>query len=184
MTAERRDDPPAAGGGKGRPTPKRNERVKRRSGPVAPPPATRKEAARRARAQAREQRQRVRAAQVRGDDRYLPRRDAGPVRRLARDVVDSRRNAGVLLLPIALLLVVAQITRNAAVLQVATLVWFAGLLYVFTDFVMLATTLRRRARERFPDQPRRGLVGYALLRSTVFRRWRMPAPAVSPGDRV
>ena len=37
---------------------------------------------------------RARAGAARGDDAYLPARDRGPVRKLVRDVVDSRRNVG------------------------------------------------------------------------------------------
>ena len=49
--------------GKGRPTPKRSEaQGARRGGPVPPPPRTRKEAAQRAREEARAARERVRPA--------------------------------------------------------------------------------------------------------------------------
>jgi len=53
--------------GKGRPTPKRADAQRRRTGPVAPPPSTRKEAAKLARARATESRERVRDATARGD---------------------------------------------------------------------------------------------------------------------
>ena len=42
-----------------------------------------------------------RRARARGDDYYLPARDRGPVRKLVRDVVDSRRNVGSFFLAIA-----------------------------------------------------------------------------------
>lgn len=170
-------------GGKGRPTPKRREKERRRTGPVAPPPLTRKEAAQRQKERQREARQRVRQGAMQGDERYLPKRDAGPARRLVRDAVDSRRSAGVILLPLALLLVVAQVAGNYALLNVALTLWIAGLLMVVLDLIWLVVTLRRRLHRDFPDQRTRGHVAYGLLRSTVFRRWRMPAPAVAPGDK-
>ena len=186
MTSD--SDAPAGPGGKGRPTPKRNEKDRRRSGPAGPPPATRKEAAARQRDKAKGDRVRARAGVQRGEERFLPKRDAGPVRRLVRDTVDSRRNLAVLLLPIALVLVVAQFSGSVTVLRVATLVWFVGLLAVFLDMVVLAVLVRRRLSEGFPDGlpegQGRGHVGYGLLRSTVFRRWRMPAPAVRPGRKA
>jgi hypothetical protein len=172
-------------GGKGRPTPKRKEKERRRGGPVAPPPLTRKEAARRQKEQARESRQRARDGALAGDERFLSRRDRGPVRKLVRDVVDARRNAGVLLLPIALLLVLANFGGNQVLLEVALTLWLAGLLMVFLDLVLLVGTLRRRVRKAFPDEERtRGHVAYGLLRSTVPRRWRMPAAVTRPGDKV
>jgi hypothetical protein len=170
--------PGGSGGPKGRPTPKRKEKERRRSGPVAPPPLTRKEAAQRQKEQARAARQQVRKGALRGEERFLPKRDAGPVRKLVRDTVDARRNAGVLLLPVALLLVLAQLTGNRLLLDVALVMWLAGLMTVLLDLVVLGATIRRRVRAQFPEEGRtRGHVAYGLLRSTVFRRWRMPAAA-------
>ena len=172
--------------GKGRPTPKRSDAQPRRGGPVAPPPATRKEAAKRAREQAALTR--VQAKQgtarggARGEDRTMVARDRGPVRALIRDVVDSRRNVGVLLLPLALLLVVAQLSRNPLVLSVALTLWLAGLLAMAADIAVATVTIRSRVKAAFPEEGKLiGHVGYGLLRSTVFRRFRMPPTRTSPG---
>ena len=187
MSQSRDDAAPMSGssatqaGGKGRATPKRREKERRRTGTIAPPPATRKEAAQRQKEKTKEARQRVRQGAMRGDERYLAKRDAGPVRKLVRDVVDSRRNAGVLLLPVALLLVIAQVSGVRALFDLALLLWLAALLTVTLDLLLLVATIRRRVRTEFPDEPRtRGHIAYGLLRSTVFRRWRMPPATVSP----
>lgn len=165
--------------GKGRPTPKRSEaQGARRSGPAVPPPRTRKEAAQRAREQARASRDRVR------EGRELLPRDAGPVRALVRDVIDARRSIGVLMLPLALVLVLAQLSGNQDVYRVAINVWLVGVLALFADLIATTLVLRRRLRQEFPELKRlRGHVAYGLLRTTVFRRWRIPAPRVSPGRR-
>ena len=168
--------------GKGRPTPKRSEAVKRRSGPVTPPPATRKEAAQRLRAERAQERRAVRAGTATGDPGRMLKRDQGPVRAAVRDVVDGRRNLPVLMLPVAMVLVLAQITGNTAVLAVAVRLWTVTLLAVALDLVVLAVVVRRRLRTAFPDESARGHVGYALLRSTVMRRFRMPPPRVHPGS--
>ena len=168
--------------GKGRPTPKRSEKVKR-TGPVAPPPLTRKEAAQRQKEKQKAARATVRAGAQAGDERYLPKRDAGPVRKVVRDVVDGRRNAAALLLPVALLLVVAQFSGNRRVLDVALTLWLAGLLTVALDTALLVGQLRKAVKAQFPGERSRGHVAYGVLRSTVFRRWRMPAPTVSPGRK-
>jgi hypothetical protein len=167
--------------GKGRPTPKRSEKVRRRSGPVAPPPRTRKEAAQRKKQEMKAARGTARAGARAGDDRYMVKRDAGPVRRLVRDIVDGRRSAGVLVLPVAVALVLSSLTRVEVVQAVITTLWLATLLMVLIDVVVLTITIRRRVRAEFPDERRLGgHVAYGLLRSTVFRRWRMPPAAVSP----
>lgn len=170
--------PGDAATGKGRPTPKRSEAQRhRRGGPVAPPPRTRKEAAQRAKLEARQARSRVR------DGSLLLPRDAGPVRALVRDVVDSRRSIGPLMLPLALLLVVAQISGNRQLLDLVLLVWIAGVLALFADLVTTGVVLRRRLRAEFPELRKlRSHIAYGLMRTTVFRRWRMPAPRTSPGE--
>jgi hypothetical protein len=162
--------------GKGRPTPKRSQaQGVRRARPTAPPPRTRKEAAQRAREEAKASREQVREGRV-----LLP-RDAGPVRALVRDVVDRRRSIGTLMLPLALVLVLATLSGNRQVIVVVTDVWIVGVLLLAADLVATAVVLRRRLREQFPEEGRRGHIAYGLLRTTVFRRWRVPAARVSPG---
>ncbi len=171
--------------GKGLPTPKRSAAQGRRTGHVAPPPQTRKEAAKRARDEANAARARIREGAQRGDERYLAKRDAGPVRKLVRDTVDSRRNLGVVILPLAVLLLVAQLTGNEVLVSVMLAVWTASVLALLLDAVVTGTLIRRNVRAAFPEE--RGLfrhVGYGLLRSTVFRRFRLPPPAVAPGPRL
>lgn len=178
------DTPPPVSLGKGRPTPKRRDK-ERRTGPVPPPPQTRREAAQRLRAQGAAGRKDLRAGYVQGDESKLLKRDRGPVRRTVRDVVDSRRNVGTLLLPLAVLLVTAQVVGDDAVLRVATSVWTAGLVAVLLDLALLTVRVRRALRTHHPEA--RGTVrhvGYAALRSTVLRRFRMPPPQVAPGDTV
>ena len=163
--------------GKGRPTPKRSEAQRgRRGGPVAPPPRTRKEAAQRAREEAKSAR-----AQVRDGRALLP-RDAGPVRALVRDVVDARRSIGTLMLPLAFVLLLAQASGNRTVLDIGLAIWLVGVLALVTDLVLTSRVLRKRLRAAFPDEDTlRGHIAYGLLRTTVFRRWRIPKPTRSPG---
>jgi hypothetical protein len=171
--------------GKGRPTPKRRDAERKRGGPVAPPPANRREAARRVREQASEQRKQIKSGTRTGDTRYLLARDQGPVRQLVRDLVDSRRHIGVLLLPAALLPVVAQLSGDKRVLAFATAVWLTTLLCAVADFVLTAVVVRQRIRRDFPDEAKlRGHVLYAVVRTAQFRRFRLPPPRVSPGDSV
>lgn len=168
--------------GKGRPTPKR---PKRGTGPVAPPPANRREAAKRMREQAAEQRAKIKSGTRTGDTRYLMPRDSGPVRQLVRDLVDARRHIGVLLLPAALLPVLAQLSGSPQVLALATTLWLATLLAAISDFVLTAFLVRARIKAEFPDETKmRGHLLYAVVRTAQFRRFRLPPPRVGVGEKV
>jgi len=74
---------------KGRPTPSRKEAEAARKA-RAKVPRTRKEMAAAQKLQRNESSTQMRQAMRNGDDRFLPARDKGPVRRFIRDYVDSR----------------------------------------------------------------------------------------------
>ena len=99
-----------------------------------------------------------------------------------RDVVDGRRNVGVLLLPLALVLIVANLSGSTTLTFYGLLLWVAAILAMLVDIVATSIVIRRRLREELPEE--NGMVGhvaYGLLRSTVLRRFRLPPPRVSPG---
>lgn len=168
--------------GKGRPTPKRSDAQKRRTGPVSPPPATRREAAKRLREQQASGRKRLRDGTIAGDERAMLPRDAGPVRRLVRDTVDGRRSLGILLLPSAFILIVTQYTKQTTLFTVAVVLWVATIVAVVIDMTITAWRIRGGIRRDFPGEVKvRGHVAYGLLRTTVFRRFRMPPARVRDG---
>ncbi len=168
--------------GKGRPTPKRSDAQKRRTGPVSPPPATRREAAKRLREQQASGRKRLRDGTIAGDERAMLPRDAGPVRRLVRDTVDGRRSLGILLLPSAFILIVTQYTKQTTLFTVAVVLWVATIVAVVIDMTITARRIRGGIRRDFPGEVKvRGHVAYGLLRTTVFRRFRMPPARVGVG---
>ena len=57
-----------------------------------------------------------------GDERYLPYNDQGPVRRYIRDFVDSRFAIGELFMPIVLAFLILSIERDFAVFNVGAAV--------------------------------------------------------------
>jgi hypothetical protein len=172
--------------GKGRPTPRRREAQRRRTGPVAPPPKTRREAYKRMREQGADRRALQREGMKTGDERYLLPRDQGPERRLVRDIVDSRRNAGVLFLFIAIVYFLGLFVRNVQFQAIAVSLWVAVLALLIVDSVILGLKIKRAMRERYPDTKESGtrLVLYGVTRATMIRRWRAPKPQVQVGDRV
>jgi hypothetical protein len=174
----------ASGVGKGRPTPKRAEAQGRRPGPPPPPPTTRKEAYKRSREQQAAARGNQRAAMLAGDESALPARDRGPARRLVRDVVDTRRNAGSLFLVVAGLVLIGYFIPSPAVQSYTVFVWFAFFVVIVADSFVLGRKIKRVLAERLPDHPEktRSLVWYGISRATMVRRWRFPKPRLSLGD--
>ena len=169
--------------GKGRPTPKRrdSQRPRRQLG-VAP--RDRKEAARQQREANRTQRAKVREAMQTGDERFLPARDKGPVRKFARDFIDSRRSAAEFFLFGALLILVLSILPSAAVSTAVGFAWVGMCVVIVVDSILLTRRLKREIRVRFPNEESKGVVAYTLLRSMQFRGLRMPKPRVRPGTPV
>jgi hypothetical protein len=172
--------------GKGRPTPKRKDSQRRHSGPVAPPPTTRKEAAKRIRAQGAQKRKAIKVGSRSGDESAMMARDQGPVRRLVRDLVDSRRHPGVLLLPATFLPIIAPYVSSDKRLQAfAVSLWLTTVLITVFDLGVTGVLVRRRIAVDFPaETKRKGHIGYAVIRTAQFRRLRVPPPRVRPGDRV
>ena len=176
----------ARAAGKGRPTPKRSEAQGRRQGPPPPPPTTRKEAYKRMREQQAARRAETRQGAARGDDAYLPARDRGPVRKLVRDVVDSRRNVGSFFLAIAAVALIGTVVPSLVVRNYASFLLFGFFLLLIVDSVVLSRKIKRTVAQRFPDgtQKTRGVVWYGITRATMIRKWRLPKPEVPLGAQV
>jgi hypothetical protein len=162
--------------GKGRPTPTRKEAQAAARARAKGAPTSKKEA----RARRSEQMARMREAMRTGDERYLPARDKGKVRRFIRDYIDSRLSMAEFLLP---LLIVIMIAQGAGQVQLANGLWIATIVLVGLDTAYLVFTLRRTLRKRFPDESPRGTTYYAILRAMQIRFLRQPKPQVKLGQR-
>jgi hypothetical protein len=172
------------GAGKGRPTPKRKQAEAANKRPLVP--NDRKAAAKSARLDARVQRNREFEALKTGDERFLPAKDRGPVRRFMRDHVDARRNLGEFFLPMAVVLLLLQVTLASvnASLAVVTLVFlYAFVLAMMVDAFLMWRTLKKKLVAKFgADAIPRGATMYAVMRVFQFRRSRLPKPQVKHGE--
>jgi Protein of unknown function (DUF3043) len=171
--------------GKGRPTPKRRDAEAERRARLKPP-RDRREASQRMKERRRSERVKMQEALRSGDERHLPARDRGPVRRFCRDFVDARWNVAEWLLPLLLIILILSFlgagSSAAAWLQVV--VWSATIVGTLFDTLTLIWRTRRELRRRFPDENRRGAVTYAVLRSSQLRRLRLPKPQVKRGQNL
>jgi hypothetical protein len=167
---------------KGRPTPKRSEAQSQRRS-FAKAPANRKEAAKRQREERRAAMARQRQALAGGDERYLPARDKGPVRRYARDYVDARWSVAEFFLPIAVIILVLSMMPSLQLKNISLLLWLGVIVMIVVDSIGLGFRLKRDLRRRFPDEHKRGAVAYALMRTLQLRRMRLPKPQVARGEK-
>jgi len=191
--------PTGATAPKGRPTPKRNESTKRR-GPIAPAPATAAEARKRRkelrstmtkeekkadklkrRAEMGQRRERMMA----GEEAYLLPRDQGPIRRYARDIVDSRRNVLGLFMPSALLLLFIMLAMPRIQILISPAMLLL-MLIMFVDAIFLARKVNKAVDAKFPENTETHFkIGmYAASRASQMRRMRAPRPAVSLGAKI
>lgn len=178
---------PSKPGGKGRPTPKRRDAQARGLHPVVP--TDRKAAMREAKARRDEAWRRQREAMETGDERYLPARDKGPVRRYIRDYVDARFCLGEAFMPLALgmmavTLVISFMPRlvDPYVTTYILLGVYALILLAVIDSVLCWWTLRRKLYAKFGQDKVRaqGMVfWYIFSRAFNVRRWRQPKPQVA-----
>ncbi|MFD4907138.1 DUF3043 domain-containing protein [Kitasatospora purpeofusca] len=167
---------------KGRPTPKRSEAETNRRTRVTVP-KDRKEASRQARERMRSEREKQRQALMDGDERHLPARDKGPVRKFTRDFVDARWSLAEFFLPAAVLILVLSIVKVPALQLLSTVLFLLFFVLVILDFVRLGFGLRKQLAERFAGQNTRGAVAYGLMRILQMRRLRLPKPQVRRGEK-
>jgi uncharacterized membrane protein len=121
-----------------------------------------------------------------GDERYLGARDRGPERRMVRDIIDSRRNAGTLFLMSAVVYFVGLIVPSVQVKAAITALWLTVLILLIVDSTIIGVRIHKLMRERFPDSTQKtsSLVFYGATRATMIRRWRSPKPLVEVGDKI
>jgi hypothetical protein len=185
---------------KGRPTPKRNDKAKKR-GPVAPAPMTAAEARQRrketrktmTKEERKEEKVRRRAAlatqrerMMSGEEASLMPRDKGPVRRYVRDIVDSRRNLLGLFLPLSLVLIFVMLTLPPKISASSSPITLLLMIAMLADGFLLSRKVNKAVEAKFPDsgETRTKLGMYAVARATQLRRSRVPRPRVERGAKV
>lgn len=179
-------DPATAG--KGRPTPTRKEAEITRKTQMRPP-RDRREAAKIQRDKAKVDRLKSRAALVSGDERYLPARDRGAVRKYARDMIDSRRSLGEYFLFLGFAIVLMSFTGNGVLLTYASGAWLVLLIVLIGEAVLTSRRVTRTIDARYPPEKgpyegRKGVGFYAVMRNFQLRRMRLPKPTVKPGTKA
>jgi hypothetical protein len=169
-------------GGKGRPTPTRKEaeaaaRERARAG------LDKKAAQKLLRERRTESNKKMREGLKAGDERFLPVRDQGPVRRYVRDWVDARISVAEFLLPLLIAIMVLQASGSKTLRSWSSGVWAATILLLLVDTVWVRFRLGRDLKAKFPDERLKGTTFYAFVRMLQLRFMRLPKPSVKVGQK-
>jgi hypothetical protein len=176
--------PTRAPAGKGRPTPRRRDAEAERLARVRPPKSKR-EAAQRRRERMRVERDRTRQAMITGDERGMPRKDRGIVRRFVRDTVDAQSTPLQFALPVMAVLLVASTVVSSAIAKKhpdstldVTFAFYFVVLAIIGFAVAYGFRLRKIVAARFADtgEDTTGAIRYGVFRAATMRRLRMPKP--------
>jgi hypothetical protein len=168
---------------KGVPTPKRSEAQANRRQPYQAP-TDRKAAAKQSKQRTQADRIRRTEALQRGEHWALPRKDQGPVRGLARDVVDSRRSVGEWYMLMVVVLLALLFLPGSSTKLLADAIVLVLVLLIIGEGWFVGQKVKRLAAERFPGQSTQGVMMYTLMRGISMRRMRIPKPRVNRGDKV
>jgi hypothetical protein len=142
-------------------------------------PRTRKEQAAAARLARSDSSTKMRQAMKTGDEKYLPARDRGPVKRFIRDMVDSRFSFVELMIPVLLVTTAMAWSGNKPpVASYGNAVLFGMLLLIVVDMAAAAVQAAPRAHHAVP---RRAPQGHDLLRDHALAADEVHATAEVPG---
>ncbi len=170
-------------GGKGRPTPTRKE-AEAAARARAKVPRTRKEQAAAQRAARGDTSRKMRQAMKTGDEKYLPARDRGPVRRFIRDFVDSRFSFVELMVPLLVVTMILGYSGNDRLRAIGNTVLLGTILLVVTDMIFMRFRLRRQLAARSPDESTKGTTYYAVTRALQMKFMRLPKAKVKIGQEL
>lgn len=171
---------------KGKPTPARKQQEAARKKPLVAPRT--KEGKKLASEKLRAERLQAREGFASGNQKYLPKRDAGPQRKLIRDVVDSRWfTVGEALLPVMIISILVP-PGNTETLPLATAINVVVLsifgLYV-ADTVLITRSARARLIQKFgADNIEKGVWLYVAFRAMYPRIIRLPKAQVPRGNKL
>jgi hypothetical protein len=168
--------------GKGRPTPTRKEAEEARKLRLTAS-RDRKRSGSLARQRAGEQRAKVRQAMETGDERYLPARDRGPVKKFVRDYIDTRRTIGEYLLVVFFIAIILGWTVPS-IAAVSGWAFLFILVAMSVDSVRIVRGVKAEVGKRFGDDQTKGIAMYAVMRAWQMRRLRLPKPQLKHGDPI
>lgn len=159
---------------------------------VADRKAAKKAARERARKMRAERDRLEQEALITGDERYMPLRDKGVVKRFTRDWIDARWSASEFVFPVMIVFFVfffaisffsSTSEFGQRLLFIITLIMYGLFLISVVESTIVWQRIKRSLREVYPREriPRR-MWFYAFSRAIMLRPWRSPRPQVARGQ--
>lgn len=183
-------DPHPVDGKKDAPTRSRKEAEAANKRPLVP--GDRKVARQLERKKRDEAYARERVALETGDERYMPARDKGKVRRYIRDWVDARWSISEFVLPAMVIFLAGVMALSFLkidsgimnLVMVALMVTFYSLLvFSVLEAIIVWIRMQSRLKQLYPNEPiPRGSWFYMYSRMIMAKRWRSPKPQVTRGQ--
>lgn len=172
-------------GAKGRPTPSRKEaEAAAKARAKATSASDRRAATSGDRAARAASMARTREAMRTGDDRYLPAKDKGPVKRFVRDFVDSKLTFAEWALPLVVLTLAGGFVSSQSAARLISDFTTVYIVVVAINLALLRFQLGRQLARRFPGQTTKGLNFYLFSRALQLRWIRQPRPQRSIGEQL
>jgi hypothetical protein len=181
--SEAADETPKVGG-KGHATPTRKEAEAARKQRLTAPQGRKEQSARTKEARRAGRSLQQQALAGTGDDRYLPARDQGPVKRYIRDYVDSRRTMGEFLLPVFFGVFILLLIGQGRYSALGSYAWLAIIVLMLGDSIRVVRGVKAEVRTKFGEDDTKGVAMYAVMRAWQMRRLRLPKPLVKAGDKI
>jgi len=174
------DTSSAAGKGKATPSRKQQEAANRR--PLVGDKSKEGRAAQKERLA--QERRIAREGMMRGEDKYLPIKDRGPQKRLARDVVDARFTAGEAVMPAMILFLITSVIDIFMIQLIAVVSMWGLFVVVIVDAYVIGRKVKQVVGAKYGEATlERGLAWYAGMRSIQLRPMRLPKPQVKRGTK-
>ncbi|MDR1861627.1 MAG: DUF3043 domain-containing protein [Candidatus Ancillula sp.] len=183
---------PPAGMKKKAPTPKRKDQEKKNLNPIVKVNAPKRKMSKEERAEQKSV-NRSKYADIRekeaqafrtGDQKYLPERDKGEIKKFIRNLVDAKRSPAEFFLPIAVVVLILSSVLNQVNPMFAFTLTILIYLYILATIVFLFVKIRgikQQVVEKFGEKKaknERGISSYALNRMTQPRFARLPKVGV------
>lgn len=134
-----------------------------------------------------QQRKADRQAQQLARQREYAANDSEPARVLMRDFIDSRKGFSQWSMPalmISLALSLGLVYVNTDLATISAFIPYVVIFAIIGDLFFMWAGYKKLHAKRLPRLPLKGLLAYGINRSINFRRFRVPAARVKPGDEI